>query len=639
MSPTLELKEAVVAPQATPRLLVDWSSRWQDFVGSIGPALARSEARLAGEAPFGLIPFRIMIPSYVLEAFLILSAIFVKVKIDELRPVVVPTLSSHDVIYYSGDELPRTQDLGGAESGRTGDAGGDEAHHRTQTIKVSRGGSLVPEVVDAPNLKLPSTHDAVANLLAIRPDPGPPPAEGLRSSRSNPSLTTPLIAPSPDVIRDYTRNGIKLDPVAAPGPSVARNQPLTGPNLSSTVVPPAPSVINDHTLVAPALAPNVVPPAPTVSRDHPLVAPSLDPSVAAPAQNLRRDPFRAAPALASNVVPPAPAAVCRQFSTAPVQSMDPAVVPPPVSAPERAAVRNSRLSLPAPSTVAPPPSTDINADTHRLAPSNVPDPGKAVAPPPPSPASGSFVSSLIGRIFGPAEVVAPLPSSVSPKGTGSASRPTLADNLAAPPPPVSGTDGGGSPRGNRNGRGAALGSSVAFPPSVGLIGGTGTTSRSAAPYVGNPSVVAPPPSLAGAGGGTGKTGGSAGTEGGRLLADNVVPPPPSVGAGNNTAGSGAGRKGLGLGTPSDIGSGLAPPTTGGSGKDSGTVMSSQPGSKIGVPPDPKTGSLAMSPAGTSQPGLGRTGGGSSIEHGSGPGNGMTGSGTGAAGTGVGHGSE
>ena len=108
MSPTLELEEAVRAPQATPKLLVEWSSRWQEFLGSIGPALARSESRLAGEAPFGLIPFRIMIPSYVVEAFLILSAIFVKVKIDELRPVVVPTLSSHDVIYYSGDELPRT---------------------------------------------------------------------------------------------------------------------------------------------------------------------------------------------------------------------------------------------------------------------------------------------------------------------------------------------------------------------------------------------------------------------------------------------------------------------------------------------------------------------------------------------------
>ena len=131
-----------------------------------------------------------MIPSYLLEAFLIFAAIVVQVKIAELRPYVAPRFSSHDVIYYSGDELPRTQDLGGAEAGSTGNAGGEEAHHRTQTIKIARGGSLVPQVVDAPNLKLPSSRDAVANLLAIRPNPGPPPAEGLRSNRTAPTLST-----------------------------------------------------------------------------------------------------------------------------------------------------------------------------------------------------------------------------------------------------------------------------------------------------------------------------------------------------------------------------------------------------------------------------------------------------------------
>ena len=151
MSPILELEEAVETHDA-PRLQVHWSSRWEEFVGCIKPALSRSEARLAGEAPFGLIPLRIMIPSYVIEAFVILAAIFVKVKVDELRPYAVPRIASHDVIYYSGDELPRTEDLAGAESGRTGEAGGEEAHHRTQTIKVARGGSLVPQVVDAPNL-------------------------------------------------------------------------------------------------------------------------------------------------------------------------------------------------------------------------------------------------------------------------------------------------------------------------------------------------------------------------------------------------------------------------------------------------------------------------------------------------------
>ena len=116
---TLELEEAVVELYDAPKLLVDWSSPWQEFVTSIRPALVRSERRLAGEAPFGLIPLRIMIPSYVLEAFLIFAAIVVQVKIAELRPFVAPRFSSHDVIYYSGDELPRTEDLGGAEAGTT----------------------------------------------------------------------------------------------------------------------------------------------------------------------------------------------------------------------------------------------------------------------------------------------------------------------------------------------------------------------------------------------------------------------------------------------------------------------------------------------------------------------------------------
>src|SRR5207237_5257026 len=116
-------------------------------------------------------------------AFLLVAVIVLPVKIAKLRPYAPPKLSSHDVIYYSGDELPRTGDLGGAHAGVAGSAGGNEARHHTQTIRIARGGSLVGTVVDAPNLKLPASRDAVANLLAIKPNPGPPPLEGLRASR------------------------------------------------------------------------------------------------------------------------------------------------------------------------------------------------------------------------------------------------------------------------------------------------------------------------------------------------------------------------------------------------------------------------------------------------------------------------
>lgn len=639
MTETLQLEEAVARHDA-PALLVEWSSPWREFRESIGPALARSEARLAGEAPFGLVPLRIMVPSYVLEAFMVLAAIFLQAKIAELRPYAVPRIGSHDVIYYSGDELPRTEDLGGAEAGVSGSAGGDEAHHRTQTIKIARGGSLISRVVDAPNLKLPSSRDAVANLLAIQPNPGPPPAAGLRSARSAPNLATTIVAPSPNVIRDYTRNGIQLDSVIAPAPNVTRDRPLTAPSLNANLIPPAPNVASEHTLVAPALAPAVVPPAPTVSRDRPSNAPSLNATVVAPAPSVSRDPFRANQTLASNVIPPAPGAVSRQISSAPVQ-MDSAVVPPPVSAPERSGAQNPKLSLPAPSVVAPPPSADITSDMRRISGGNIPDTARTVVPPPPSQSgSGSLVGSLIGKIFGTQEVVPP-PPSVNSKSANGGAAPSLTSRVVPPPPSVDPGGASGNPRGSHNGNGTSLGANVvAPPPSVGVTGGAGSRPGSgSAPYLGNPSIVPPPPSLSGPGGGTGSTAGGTGSPGGTLLASNVVPPPPSVGGGSNASGAGIGRKGAGLGAPLDVGSNVAPPNTAGSGKDAGTIVSSQPGTKVGLPPALTTGSLAMSPTGGDKTGLGGGGGGSGIGRGSGTASALTGSGPGAAKNDTGRGSD
>lgn len=637
MSETLQLEEEVVAlGHDRPKLTVQWSSRWHEFLGSIGPAFKRSEARLAGEAPFGLIPLHIMLPSYFVEACMILIAVFGYAKIEELRPTVAARLPNHDVIYYSGDELPRTEDLGGTDAGMQGRAGGDEARHNTQTIKVARGSALVPKVVDAPNLKLPSTLGAVANLLAVRPNAGPPPAEGLRSIRSTPNLASTLVAPSPNMIRDYTRNGVQLDPLVAPPPSVLRDRPLTAPSLNANLAAPAPDIASDHTLVAPQLAPIVAPPSANISRDRALVAPTLSPSVSAPAQDIHRDPFRQAPNLSSNVIPPAPAAVSRQLSSAPVQMMDPTVVPPPVSAPERTSARNTKLSLPAPNVVAPPPSANVSADMRRLASGSVPDSAKTVIPPPPTQAgSGSFVGSLIGRIFGPSETVAPPPATVS-RSTSGTPAPSLPTNVVAPPPSTS-LEATGSPQGNRNGRSATLDANVvAPPPSTGVSGATGH-SRAAAPYLGNPSVVPPPPALSGTGGGTGKIGGAAGSPAGSL-ANNVVPPPPSVSGGTNSTGSGLGRKGPGLATQLDPGSAVTPANNSGSG-NSGAIVSSQPGSKVGVPPNTNIGSLAMSPAGSEKSGVGGAGGGTGIARGTAAGSGLNGNGTGAGKSSTGRGSD
>jgi TonB family protein len=642
VSQTLQIEKVVIIREPNhdiPKLQVQWSSRWQDFVTSIKPALARSESRLAGEAPFGLIPLRIMVPSYVLEAFVILALITIQIKIEQLRPQVAPHFTSHDVIYYSGDELPRTEDLGGAEAGKTGRAGGNEANHRTQTIKVVRGGSLVPKVVDAPNVALPSSHDAVANLLAVHPDPGPPPAEGLRSARRSANVATAVVAPAPNVTRDYTRNGVQLDAVIAPAPSIARDRSVTAPTLNPALIAPAPELPSNHALVAPMLAPAIIPPAPNLSRAGRPSAPSLNPQVVTPAPNVARDQVRVRPGLTASVIPPAPALIGRQVSSTPMQPMDPAVIPPPVSAPERALARNSKLSLPAPSVVAPPPSADLSRDMRRLSAAAQPDSGTAVVPPPPSPSGSGFVSSIIGKIFGPSDVVAP-PPSAAPKSNNAGRAPSLAANVVPPPPSVNNNTAAGNPRAVRDGSGSSLGSNVlAPPPSIGAHAGTGSLSRWSAPQMGSPNVVPPPPSLSGAGGGTGTTPGGKGASGGTLLANNVVPPPPSVGGGPSPAGSGSGGKVGGLGAPMEVAAPTAPAHTGGAGSNAGAVISSQPGTKVGVPSNGGTGSLAMSPTGGDKSGVGGSGGGTGISRGNGPGSGISGAGAGAANVAAGHGSD
>jgi len=651
VSETLQLEEAVRQKDdlhAAPKLLIEWSSPWREFVDSIGPALSRSERRLAGEAPFGLVPLRIMIPSSLLEAFLIFAAIVIQVKIAELRPFVAPRVSSHDVIYYSGDELPRTEDLGGAEAGTTGRAGGDEAHHRTQTIRITRGGSLVPKVVDAPNLKIPPSPDAVANLLAIRPNPGPPPTEGLRSTRTAPSLIATPVAPAPNAIRDYTRNSVQLDSVIAPAPSVARDRTLTTQDLSaalSALIPPAPTVSRndvsrDHALVAPALAPAVIPPAPSVNHDRTINDRtanqlSLNAAVVAPAPSIASDDARARPrstsALSGPVIPPAPGGMNREMSSTPVQMTNPSVIPPPVSAPERASARNPRLSMPAPAVIAPPPSANVSQDTHRLASGSIPDASKSVVPPPPTQsASGSFMSSLVGRIFGASDVVPPPPAIHANSASGNAGA-SLGSNVVAPPPSVGASSAGGSPRDTRSTTGTALGISVVAPaPSVAGLGSRSSAS-SAAQSLGAPHVVPPPPSLS-------RTAGSSGAPTGTQLATNLVPPPPSVGGGSGTSDSGLGRKGTGLGAHLDAGAPPAPPSSGGSGANAGVVITAQPGPKVGLPSG-GTGSLAMSPSGGDKSGLSGAGGGTGIGRGNATGSGMNGTGTGAGKSDAGRGSD
>jgi hypothetical protein len=576
---TLQLEEVpIVRLHDAPKLLVEWSPRWEGFVTSVRPALARSGPRLAGEAPHGVFSYRGMLAALLLESLLLFVAMVVPSQIARLRPYAVPHLSPDEVIYYSGDELPRTEDLGGAQSGRRGHAGGQEAHHRTQTIHVARGSSLAARVVDAPTLKLPTSTGSVANLLALKTNPGPLPVEG------SPAQT--------NIARDQFRRGVTLDSVVRPAPIVSADTSRTAPSLNSAIVPPAPSVRSDHVLVAPSLDSRIIAPAPNVSRQRALAAPQLN----------------------ANVIPPAPATSSHEISPTRVQMSNVAVVPPPVSAPERDNARTAKLNLPAPAVLAPPPSADSARDLRRLESGSAGRSSPAVVPPPPTQAgNGSFVSSIIGKLFGTQEVVAPPPavSSASRTAPGGA----LAANVVPPPPSASGTATGGTSRMARTSPGASI---VPPPPSV---GGSGSGARE-----GN------------------RIGSASGVENG--LANNVVPPPPSVGSGSGLSGSG--RKGNGLGAPGDAGSVLAPPKgAGGNSDNSGVVLSAQPGSDVGKPGIGGKGSLAMSPSGGDKPGFGGSGGGTGIGRGEGTGSGLneekpgdtTAENSGAGNTGSGRGSD
>ncbi len=648
---TLQLEELTQLHDA-PKLLVEWSPRWQEFKTSIGPAFARSGPRLAGEAPTAISPYRGMAAALLLQAFLLFVLIVIPREVASLRPYAAPRMQPDEVIYYSADELPRTEDVGGAQSGATGRAGGQEAHHRTQTIKVARGASLAPRVVDAPHLKLPFSSGAVANLLAFNHVPGPPPSEGLHSSLSAPSLPANVIAPpSTNVARDQSRSGLALNAVIPPAPNVRPDQSRSAPSLATAIVAPAPAVTSEHPLYAPKLDSSIIAPAPNAARDRNRATPSLNANIIAPAsEQVSRDQTRSAPALRGTVIAPAPSAVTHEVSPSRAQMNNVAVVPPPVSAPERDSARTAKLNLPAPSVVAPPPSADAR-DLRRLESGGVRSSAPNVVPPPPTQAAnGSFVSSIIGKLFGTQDVVPPPPNVSSASAAGDSRNTSggfgksLTTNVIPPPPSVGGSSSGTAAGGSGRSQGGTTAANVIPPPpSVSNTGsGSGSTSGSTGRYSGSAgasNVVPPPPSISGTGSGQGGSGtrNSGGSGNGGLLANNVVPPPPSVGSG--TGGSGSGRRGTGLGGPGDIGSDLAPPKgAGGNADNSGVVLSTDPGSTAGVGNGGK-GSLAMSPTGGDQPGLGGTGGGTGIGSGKGPGSGLTGDSTGAGKSGTARGSD
>ena len=269
-----------------PKLLVEWSSPWEEFVTAIGPALSKSPKRLAGEARAGLFPYRGMLASWVCEILLLIAAIVIPTRLAMMRPYAPPPMPKYDVIYYSGDELPRTEDLGGAQTGNSGRGGGKEAHHRSQTIRVARGNSLREKIVDAPRVNLPRSDSEVANLLAYKPIPGPAPAEGLRSSMRAPSLGETAIAPTPQVKRDAFQPAPSLVAGIVPPTPPALQRDLSSMRVPGNnpvqIVPPPVSAPEQLTNSNPKLtlpAPTVIAPPPQVGREVARSGPGFGPEI------------------------------------------------------------------------------------------------------------------------------------------------------------------------------------------------------------------------------------------------------------------------------------------------------------------------------------------------------------------------
>lgn len=513
------------------KLLVEWSSPWHEFVTSIRPALGKSPRPLAGEARTGIFPYQGMAACWMLEALLLVAMIVLPARLAFLTPYQPPALPKYDVIYFSGDELPQTEDLGGAKVGRAGHAGGQEAFHRTQVIRVSRGDLLREKVVDAPSLNLPQSNSAVANLLAYKPLPGPPPAEGLKSSLQAPRLADPAVAPTPQVRRDKM-------------------------------------------LVAPLLA-----------------------GVVAPSPDVQRDKLRASPLMSAAVVPPSPSGTQRDLILPRIPgSQAVAVIPPPVSAPERVTNAQAQLTLPAPAVVAPPPS-QVARDTAIRGPGfGASELQKQVVPPPVQVGSTSSARSYGG--IGNADVVPP-PVQLNGTANGHTTVAALGNpNVVAPPVQMNGVSHGRSAS-------ASFGEAKVVPPPVQVAGNS-------VRHPANTSLGSAPP---------------------------VVPPPPTVLA-DSASGLGRGNRGSGLGGLLDAGSVAAPPShAGGGGNGTGVVLSSQPGSTVAKPGSAGAGALALSPSGGAKPGLGGPGSGSDIARGQGSGAALKEQGPGASNTGAGGGAD
>ena len=511
-----------------PQLLIEWSSPWREFLAAIGPAIRPSPPRLGFETQAGLFPVRGMVLAMLLEIAALAGTM--ALRLDRIQPTSFdPPPIAHNVIYFSADELPRTEDLAGAAGGKAGRSGGASMRH-TQTIKVARDEMVRERVADAPRLDLPKSDSQIKNLLAYQADAGPAPAESLRMNRQAPQMAMAVVPPPPDVRASelqqrQMRQAQMANPAVVPPPVEISQHDLSHRSLlaPTVVVPPpvsAPVEITSHparltlppeAVVAPrpeisdatrshavssGFVPRVVPPPvdlPAVRNSTSTAALSGRQTVAPPPVELDDTQSRAIQGLGTGAVAPPPVEV-QNVKTRAVQGLGNTVVAAPPS--ELASLSRERALEGSGVSGLPPP--DLPSATNRNSSG-----GAGTGKGPLSSGAGVVVSSQPGKQPG-------LPAN-SEKGT-----------LAMSPAGAAAPGAGGSGNGSSIGHGSTSGSAPAGVGSGSTAVGAG---RGASPYdrPGN----SPTPGPAGAGA---MTSGTSRVPGVSVSGGNNVMTLPSFGA-------------------------------------------------------------------------------------------------------------
>ncbi len=447
-----------------PQLLVEWSSPWQEFVSAIGPALRRSPPKIRGEASVGLFPWRGLLVAVLVEVAAILATAVAHPVEGNALAALEQAPRSHDVIFFSANELPRTPDLGGAPMGSEGKSGGSSIHHAAQTIKVARGESLRERVMDAPQLNLPKSDSAIQNLLAYKAEAGPPPAEVL-SIRHSPSFAMPVAPPPPELRNDFRH------------PQLAQQQ-VTPPPVELSAPLSAKRTLSARDVVVP---PPVSAPTQALSRPARLLLPAEVVVAPRPEMNARIHSRADAGRFAANVVPPPVELNSSRTRSLGALNGTQAVAPPAVEV--DAAHTHSLGRLNGTQVVAPPPVEVQNLRQHSAG-----SLGSATVAPPPAevssrlkartPLSGAgLVAAPVETVSGKSVDAAKSPNTgviVSPKPGEKPAQPALPERAMVAMSPAGNTLGAGDSGGGAGpARGSGSGSSSAGAGSGASFSGSG----------------------------------------------------------------------------------------------------------------------------------------------------------------------